>query len=133
MDLAARYGQGASLLRDICKPHNFSEKYLEQLLRLLHQAGLVESVRGAKGGYWLAKPPEEINMLEIIEALEGSLTRLPSQCKTDCVKFDHCALHETWFDAIEEMRAKLKGITLRDLVGRQQELDKGYDGENYSI
>jgi Rrf2 family cysteine metabolism transcriptional repressor len=133
MDLAAHHGQGASLLRDICRPHNFSEKYLEQLLRLLHQAGLVESVRGARGGYWLARPPEEITLLEIVEALEGALSQLPSQCKPECEKRDHCALHETWFGAVEEMRRKLASVTLRDLVGIQRDLDKKHEHATYSI
>src|SRR3972149_6838516 len=118
LDLAAKHGEGAVLLRDLCKPHNFSQKYLEQLLRLLNQAGLVESVRGARGGYWLAKAPNEITMLEIVEALEGDLSQLPSQCRTDCEKFDHCALHQTWFDAVGDMRKRLAGITLSELSGK---------------
>jgi Rrf2 family protein len=133
MDLGARYGEGAVLLRDLCGAHGYSEKYLEQLLRTLRQAGLVESVRGARGGYWLAKPPEKIMVLEILEALEGNFHQLPSKCKVDCPKHDHCAMLETWWEVTERMREKLGGITLGDLLKKQKELDKEKASGDYSI
>lgn len=133
MDLGAKFGQGAVLLRDLCETHGFSEKYLEQLLRSLRQAGLVESIRGAKGGYWLAMPPEEITVIRIIEALEGSLHQLPSQCKSDCVKSDSCAMLNTWWDATEAMRRILENITLADLLKQQAELDGKAAVMDYTI
>lgn len=133
MDLGVRHGQGAVLLRDLCATHGFSEKYLEQLLRLLKQAGLIESLRGARGGYWLARPPSEITIIEIVEALEGSLHQLPSMCKSDCVKSDRCAMIETWWNATEETRKVLADLTLQDLLDRQQEMDSDKSRLDFSI
>lgn len=133
MDLGSRYGQGSVLLRDLCELHGFSEKYVEQLLRSLRQAGLVESVRGAKGGYWLARPPDEIIILEIVEALEGELHQLPSKCKSDCVKSDTCSMLELWWNATEAMREVLENTTLADLLRRQQEMDQAGVAPDYAI
>jgi Rrf2 family cysteine metabolism transcriptional repressor len=133
MDLAARYGQGAVLLRDLCEIHGFSEKYLEQLLRSLRQAGMVESVRGARGGYWLTRPPDEITLLEVVESLEGELQQLPSKCRSDCVKSSNCAMLQAWYRATEAIREVLAGTTLGDLLKKQKELDRSESGADYSI
>lgn len=133
MDLAERYGQGNSLLRELCEAHGFSEKYLEQLLRSLRQAGLVESVRGAKGGYWLTRDPDEITVLEIVESLEGDLKQFPSKCGPDCKNREACAMLETWHGAADSMRERLAGVTLGDLVRRQAILDSGEKPPEYSI
>jgi len=133
MDLGARYGQGAVLLRELCEVHGFSEKYLEQLLRTLRQAGLVDSVRGARGGYWLARSPSEIRVLQIVEALEGELHQLPSQCRSDCVKSDSCAMLETWHRATEATREILSELTLDDLLKRQAEMDRQQAPFHYTI
>jgi len=132
MDLAARYGQGAVLLRELCRPRGFSEKYVEQLLRSLRQAGLIESVRGARGGYWLARPPEEIAVIEIIEALEGELHSPPSGCRSDCAKRDHCAMLELWDQSSEAARRSLMQ-TLADLLRRQDEMDQSESPHDFSI
>ncbi len=133
MDLAARSGQGAVLLRDLCEIHGFSEKYLEQLLRSLRQAGLVESVRGAKGGYWLARSPDDITILEIVEALEGDLHQLPSKCKSGCVKSNSCAMLECWYEATEATRDILANRTLGEMLKLQAELDRKKAPPDYVI
>lgn len=133
MDLATRVGEGAVMLRDLCDIHGFSEKYLEQLLRALRQSGMIESVRGAKGGYWLAKAPDDITVLEIVEALEGELHQLPSKCKSDCVRSDNCAMLQTWHKATEATREVLSAVTLGDLIRRQAEMDKEKSPHDYSI
>ena len=132
MDLAARHGRGAVLLRELCQPHGFSEKFVEQLLRALRQAGLVESARGPRGGYWLARPPEKITVLEIIEALEGELQAPPSGCRSDCLKRDHCAMLELWDQSSEATRRVLRQ-TLADLLCRQDEMDHGEAPHDFSI
>ncbi len=133
MDLATRYGQGAVLLRELCENRGYSEKYLEQLLRVLRQAGLVESVRGAKGGYWLTRHPDKISVLEIAEALEGEIHQLPSKCKSDCVKSESCSMLELWWDATEAMRRVLTTKSLGDLISRQKEMDRNASPIDYEI
>lgn len=133
INLGTRYGQGAVLLRSICEAHSFSEKYVEQLLRSLRHAGLVESMRGAKGGYWLTRSPDEITVLEIIEALEGDLHQYPSMCSDGCAEMKSCAMLEIWREATADMRKVLADKTLGDMLRRQTELDVGKGRLEYNI
>jgi len=133
MDLGFHYGQGAVLLRELCEIHGFSEKYLEQLLRLLRQAGLVESVRGAHGGYWLTRPPDQITALEIVEALEGELNQAPGGCKSECVKSDRCAMFELWGVSVEAMRRELVAVTLSQLIATQMEMNRKDNEIDFAI
>lgn len=133
MDLGFHYGQGAVLLRQMCEIHGFSEKYLEQLLRLLRQAGLVESVRGAHGGYWLTRPPDQITALEIVEALEGELNHDPGPCKSECVKAGHCTMFDLWGLSVEAMRRELAAVTLSQLIAAQMEINQQGEPCDYVI
>ena len=73
VDLASNSQDGAVCISSIAQRQNLSESYLEQLMSLLRKAGIIESVRGAGGGYRLARPPEQISVGEILRALEGDL------------------------------------------------------------
>ncbi|MFO7173469.1 MAG: Rrf2 family transcriptional regulator [Bacillota bacterium] len=72
-ELALRYGAGPVSLKEIAENQGLSEHYLEQLAGPLRKAGLIASVRGAHGGYVLARPPEQIRVGDILRALEGPL------------------------------------------------------------
>ena len=73
-------------LNDIAKRRNLSEKYLERIMKLLKEAGLVKSVRGAYGGYCLMKEPGEISVLEVLRAAEGQLA--PVSCLVENVEWN---------------------------------------------
>src|ERR1700757_3468660 len=73
MMLARRYNQGAIKIRDIAYEEDLPEKFLELILLELKNARMVESVRGAKGGYALRRPPSEIHLSEIIRLIDGPL------------------------------------------------------------
>ena len=75
-DLAVYYDQGLIPLKEIAARQEISEKYLEQIMMQLNRSGLVRSVRGAQGGYRLAKPPEDITAGAVLRVLEGSLCPL---------------------------------------------------------
>ena len=79
LDLAARHDQGPTPLREIAKRQDLSVKYLEQLIIPLKAAGYIRSVRGARGGYTLARKPDKISIGQIIKVLEGGLSLV------DCV------------------------------------------------
>jgi len=70
LDLALHVGEGPIMVKDIARRHSLSERYLEQLLIPLKTAGLIRGIRGARGGFILAKPPSEIRMLDIIRIME---------------------------------------------------------------
>jgi Rrf2 family protein len=71
LTLAVHYDRGPMYLKDIAEAEEISEKYLSLLVIPLRQAGLIHSIRGAYGGYSLAKDPSQINLGEIVEVLEG--------------------------------------------------------------
>lgn len=118
IDLALSYEEGGFIfLRDIAKKEDISEKYLGQLIIPLRSAGLIASKRGAEGGYQLARPPETITVLEIVEALEGKLVIV--DCLRDegvCSRASGCAAREIWQKLQEAIVGTLGTITLADAV-----------------
>lgn len=72
VDLTVAYGRGYVSIATLAQQQGISESYLEQLIASLKKAGLVESVRGAQGGYALSRKPEDIDVGEVLRALEGS-------------------------------------------------------------
>lgn len=114
--LARRYGQGPQYLKDIARGENISEKYLSLIMIPLRGARLVSSIRGAHGGYSLARPPEDITLREIVQVFEGD-------CLVDCVKAPElcdrvpiCASRELWGMLGDKIAGFLEGVTLKDLV-----------------
>lgn len=81
VDLAEHYNIGVVRIIDISVKKSIPKKYLEQILLLLKGAGYVKSIKGASGGYKLAKPPEQISMAEIIRLIDGPLAPVESVSK----------------------------------------------------
>jgi len=77
-ELALHFGEGPIPLKDIAEKQNISEHYLEQLIATLRKDGLVNSVRGAQGGYLLSSEPKKITVGDVIRSLEGNIA--PSDC-----------------------------------------------------
>jgi Rrf2 family protein len=122
LDLALHYGKEPVLLRDIARRQEVSEKYLEHSVSALRKAGLVRSIRGARGGYMLAKPPSEIRLSEIMEVLEGSMA--PVECVDDsqvCHRVNLCVTRDIWAKMKEAIDNILESITLQDMVEQQKE------------
>lgn len=120
LDLALNFGEGPILLRDIARRQEVSEKYLEHSITALRKAGLVRSVRGARGGYVLAKSPSQIRLSEIMQVLEGSMA--PAECVDDphiCQRAQLCVTRDIWAKIKEAIDDILESITLRDMVERQ--------------
>ena len=76
MNLARNYGQGYSLLKNIAKAEGISEKYLSLIVIPLRSTGLLNTIRGSKGGYQLARKPSEISIKNIMDILEEDLNLL---------------------------------------------------------
>lgn len=118
LDLAIHGGQGPVLLKDLAERQGLSVKYLEQLVGPLRKAGLVKSKRGVRGGFQLAKAPEEIRMLEVVEAVEGALTLVECVAHPKgCPRSPKCATKEVWSKAANAIREVLAGISLADMIG----------------
>ena len=78
-ELARAYGENPIPLKDIAQSQELAEKYLEQLLALLKKAGIVQTVRGASGGYILSAPPNCITVNQVLTALEGDMSIVECQ------------------------------------------------------
>jgi len=121
LELALHYREGPVHLRDIAQSQQISLQYLEHLITPLVAGGIVRSTPGARGGVWLARPPEEIKLSEVIGLLEGSIA--PVECVTDpkyCPRSDFCVTRDIWGELKKAMNGVLESTTLRDLVERQK-------------
>ena len=120
MTLARRHEQGAIKIRDIAGESDLPEKFLELILLELKNARIVDSVRGARGGYRLRRAPSEIRLSEIIRLIDGPLAPLgDAEQLRDMIAddADHRALFEV-FLAVRDAAAKiLENTTIADIVG----------------
>jgi Rrf2 family protein len=119
MMLARHYNQGAIRIRDIAYEETLPEKFLELILLELKNARMVESVRGAKGGYQLRRPPSDIHLSEIIRLIDGPLAPFgdADQLRTLIDRdAEHRALYQV-FLAVRDAAAKiLEHTTLADIM-----------------
>lgn len=117
LDLAKHYANGYIQLKDIAARENISLKYLEQIMIPLKKAGYVKSVRGAGGGYRLARSPEKMTVGQIVALLEGGadLTECSKRPKS-CERSDHCVTRDLWIEIAQTVYEKLNAITLSDLL-----------------
>jgi Rrf2 family cysteine metabolism transcriptional repressor len=132
LDLAIRSGQGPVQLKEIAASQDVSLQYLEHLMKPLITAGLVRSMRGARGGIWLARSPSEIKIGEIIGALVGSVA--PVECVDDpsiCKRARYCVTHDIWCDVKKAIDGVLNSTTLEDLVIRQEAKEQNNESMYY--
>lgn len=118
LDLAVLNGEGPIPLRTIAMRQNISEKYSEQIITQLHRIGLVQSFRGAQGGYLLATDPQNITVGQILRALEGSMA--PVYCvgpnAEPCEREDYCVTVGVWRKIRDAVDSVIDTISLQDLV-----------------
>jgi Rrf2 family protein len=119
--LARRYREGAIRIRDIAYEEGLPEKFLELILLELKNARIVESVRGAKGGYQLRRSPSEIRLSEVIRLVDGPLApfgdaeQLRSLIDRDA---EHRALYKVFLEVRDAAAKILENTTLGDLIDR---------------
>lgn len=120
IDLTQHSNGGLVALKDIAARQEISQKYLEQIVTQMTRSGFLKGVRGSQGGYRLARDPKEINVGEILEAIEGSLS--PVSCldpgREACDRCGDCSTLELWKGLYGTVMDYLTGITLQDLVDR---------------
>jgi len=120
LDLALQGQGGPSLSRDTAQRQGVPETYLNQLLIQLRRGGLVTSVRGPKGGHMLARPADDITLLDILEALEGPLVVVPEGIGSTASVETDALMSSLWDDLRASLRGHLCRITLQELVERNQ-------------
>ena len=117
LTLAEFYNSGLLQIKDIASRCNIPHQYLEQIFNQLGKTGLIKSTRSKKGGYKLAKPPEQITVLQIINALEGNIEFVPESDSSNDV------IVELFQEAEDNLKKNLS-VNLADLVSKQQSLHK---------
>ena len=117
VELANRGGTNDLVpLKEISDAQQISLKYLEQIVTPLAKAGLVVSVRGAQGGYRLARPDTEITAGEILRAVEGELTAIPCLASSaECPRRGQCHTLDFWSGLNDIINQSVDGVTLRQL------------------
>ena len=119
MMLARKYQQGAIRIRDIAYEENLPEKFLELILLELKNARIVESVRGAKGGYQLRRDPADIHLSEIIRLIDGPLAPFGDADQLRVLidrDIPHRALYQVFLDVRDVAAHILEHTTLADLI-----------------
>ena len=119
LELAKNHGQNPVQLKIIARHQGISVKYLEQLMAMLKSAGIVKSIRGSKGGYILAKSPDQIRLSDCFNCLEGHVVTV------ECVENDNycprtcdCIAREVWAEVQKAVMAVLESMTLQSLIDK---------------
>jgi len=120
--LATSHGGGPVLLKEVAEREKISEKYLSQIVIPLRSAGLLRSVRGAHGGYALAREPGQITVREIVELLEGGLGLVdPQKERSEPAQPTDRTIMKVWKRLSDVLVQTLDGVTLGDIVAQTNE------------
>ena len=117
--LATQPSQQVCMLSDIASAVDVPQNFLAKIFQKFSKIGLVKSYRGNKGGFILGRAPEDISLLEVVEAVEGSI--LPNRCVTGgshCGRSATCKVHPVWNRVQQQVREMLAGINLKELSAR---------------
>lgn len=123
IDLAERQSDGYVALKDIAERQGVSKKYLEQIIPMLNNSGILRANRGSQGGYRLAKSAKEYTVGEILRLTEGSLA--PVAClehqPIECDRSAECVTLPVWQGLYKVVCDYLDSITLQDIIDKQRE------------
>jgi Rrf2 family transcriptional regulator, iron-sulfur cluster assembly transcription factor len=119
LDLAYHSEKRPVTLTDIAKRQSISLSYLEQLFARLRRAGMVEGVRGPGGGYQLSRDASQINIADIIAAVDETIDSTRCGGKANCQNTQPCLTHDLWMGLSEQIRTYLTTISLNDLLQRR--------------
>ncbi len=113
----AKIGDGVASVGEIAKRTNIPKSFLAKILQRLVREGIVESSRGAKGGFWLVKKPEHLTLLEVFFAMQGAAPI--NMCAIDkrrCRMSAQCCVHPIWVDIRREVEKRLATQTIANLI-----------------
>ena len=122
LQLAQANQEKGLTVREIASKEGLSPAYVEKLLRLLSQSGVIHSVRGIKGGYLLNRKPQEIRLLDVVKAL-GAVPTTHEICdrftgnRKSCIHIDNCCIRAAWATLTQMLENFLEGTSLSDLIG----------------
>ena len=129
LNLAEHGGDKLVSLKEVSEAESVSKKYLEQIVPNLVSAQLVKSVRGAAGGYRLARPASDITVLDVLAVTEGTLAPVSCQDDFDCSQPNICIEIDVWKGLDKLIKDYLSGITLQDILDKASSVAS----DSYSI
>jgi len=123
LDVAGAEGRAQVTTKEVAEHQGIPKVFLPKIVQRLVQAGLLRAHRGPAGGIALSRPPDQINMRQIIEAMDGPIALntcllLPGECPRESI----CPVHEIWVKTQDDLLSGLERITLSKLVARGKEL-----------
>jgi Rrf2 family cysteine metabolism transcriptional repressor len=132
LDMAVNYGDKPVTLSAIAARQQLSEGYLEQLMAPMKKAGIIDSTRGAQGGYYLSREPKAIKIGEVFRALEGPLALvacISEKEKGQCKHRDNCGSVFIWSEIQSAISDVLDRYTIADLMCKEYETDQTKESE----
>ncbi len=123
LDLALNATEKPITLADISQRQGISLSYLEQLFSRMRKQGLVSSARGPGGGYRLSRDANDINIAQVIEAVDEKVSVTRCEGRGDCDNGDPCLTHELWCNLSDQIYGFLNGISLGNLLEEQHVKD----------
>lgn len=118
--LAGKPADKVCLLSEIAAAVDVPPTFLAKIFQQFSKIGLVKSFRGTGGGFLLGRAPENITLLEVVEAVEGPI--IPNRCvvtPSDCERSGACSVHPVWKRVQGEVRSVLEGVTLKELANAE--------------
>lgn len=126
VQLARRFGEGPVAARELAEAERLPGDYVEQILLRLRRAGIVTALRGARGGYQLARSPEEMTVRDILEASEHGTFEVNCDCHpvdpARCARDASCSIRPVWQILKQRIDETLGSIRLADLMGAEQDV-----------
>ena len=124
IDIAAHSAEGQIPIKEVSKRQGISDNYLEQIIFPLKKAGIVQSVRGSQGGYYLARPAKDITAGEVLRVLEGDLA--PGEClagggEPNCDRVDTCTTLSLWLKLRDAVNQVVDNVSIQELVDECKE------------
>ena len=126
LDLAVYGEEKPRTIREIAQSQDISEKFISRIVVTLRRGGLIGSVRGVQGGLRLARFPESVTLLEIVECMDGPVSLLECLSRPGrCPRQGRCVAEDVWRRVNDDMVASLRGIRLSEIVERYRERRAG--------
>lgn len=131
-DIAYHSAGRSTQVKDISARQAISPRYIEQIFQKLKRAGIIKSIRGPSGGYYLARKPDEISVGDVVRATEGAVQLVHCVAsrkspRTPCDRIPQCVVRDVWTVASEKLMSYLDSVTLQDLC--KEARIKGVDRE----
>jgi Rrf2 family transcriptional regulator, iron-sulfur cluster assembly transcription factor len=125
-DIAYHSAGLSTQVKDIASRQAISPRYIEQIFQKLKRAGIIRSVRGPSGGYYLAKKIDEITVGDVVRATEGAVELVHcmenrTRSKKACDRIEKCVVRDVWTEASKRLVAYLDSVTLQDLCKEAQQ------------